>query len=72
MLRRYENLLHIADKIAQADTLEIEMLLNAVLMRYAQLFPDWEICTISLQQDCDRNEQLDRIIDMLQKMKTSS
>ena len=58
--------------IAQADGVEIEKLLKAVLQRYAVLFPDWEVCTISLQKSSDRNEQIDRVIAMLQKMKTLS
>ncbi len=60
----------LVEEIAQAD--EVEKLLEAVLRRYAQLFPDWEVSTISLEKSSDRNEQLDRIIEMLQKMKTPS
>ena len=59
----------LAEKIAQADGVEIEKLLKAVLQRYAELFPDWEMSTISLQKSDDRNEQLDRIIAVLQNMK---
>lgn len=62
----------LAEQIAQADDTEIEQLLKAVLQRYAVLFPDWEISTISLQKSSDRNDQLDRIIATLQKMKTLS
>lgn len=59
-------------EIAKADRAEIEKLLTAVLQRYAVLFPDWEVSTISLQKSTDRNEQIDRVIAMLQKMKTLS
>ena len=59
-------------EIAKADRAEIEKLLTAVLQRYALLFPDWEVSTISLQKSTDRNEQIDRVIAMLQKMKTLS
>lgn len=59
-------------EIAKADRAEIEKLLTAVLQRYAVLFPDWEVSTISLQKSADRNEQFDRVIAMLQKMKTLS
>lgn len=62
---------NLAWEIAQANEIEIEALLDAVLRRYAILFPDWEVCTVSLQKSADRNEQLDRMIAMLQKMKTS-
>ncbi|MBE6944335.1 MAG: hypothetical protein E7453_08840 [Ruminococcaceae bacterium] len=59
----------LTEKIAQASASEIEELLNAVLQRYSVLFPDWEISTISIQKSADRNEQLDRMITMLQNMK---
>ena len=65
-------MLFFIDAIAQADEIEIEKLLKAVLRRYAVLYPDWEISTISLQKSSDRNEQLDRMIAMLQRMKTAS
>ena len=61
-----------AEEIAQADALEIEKLLKAVLQRYAVLYPDWEISIISLEKGSDKNEQLDRMIAMLQKMKAIS
>lgn len=64
-------MLDLIEKIAQADAVEIEELLKAVLQRYAVLFPDWELNTISLQKSCDRNKQIDRIITTLQNMKTS-
>ena len=56
-------------KIAKADTDEIEQILNAVLQRYGELFPDWEIGTVSFEKSTDRNEQLDRMITALQGMK---
>ena len=62
-------MLALYDEIARADSVEIENLLDAVLRRYEALFPDWEISTFSVQKSTDRNEQLDRIIAMLQKMK---
>jgi hypothetical protein len=57
------------EKIAQANTFEIEEILNAVLLRYEQLFPEWEVGTVSFQKSADRNEQLDRMIAVLQGMK---
>lgn len=59
------------EKIAQANEAEIEQLLKAVLQRYAELFPDWEVSTISLQKTSDRNEQIDRLIETLEKMRIS-
>lgn len=35
-------MLDLVEEIAQADGVEIERLLKAVLQRYAVLFPDWE------------------------------
>ncbi len=57
-------------EIAQADTVEIEKLLKAVLQRYAELFPDFQLNTFCLPKDSDRNEQIDKIIRLLQKLKT--
>ena len=62
----------LVEEIAQADGTAIDKLLKAVLRRYAVLYPDWEISTISLQKSSDRNEQLDRMIAILQRMKTAS
>ena len=64
-------MLDLVEEIAQADGVEIEKLLKAVLQRYAVLFPDWELSTVSLQKSSDRNEQLDRMIAVLEKMKTA-
>ena len=64
-------MLGLLTEIKCADEIAIEEILNAVPHRYAELFPDWEVITISLQRSQDRNEQLDRIIAMLQNMKTS-
>lgn len=37
----------LVEEIAQADATDIEKLLKAVLQRYAVLFPNWEVSTIS-------------------------
>ena len=55
---------------ARADGIEIEKLLKAVLQRYAVLFPDWEVSTVSFQKNGDRNGQIDQFISLLTKMKT--
>ena len=60
----------LVEEIAQADAVAIEKIIKAVLQRYAVLFPDWELSTISLSKNSDRNEQIDRIIKILQKLKT--
>ena len=63
-------LLNLVEGIARSDKAQIEKLLKAVLKRYAQLFPDYEVSTISLKKDTDRNQQIDQIIALLQQMKT--
>lgn len=60
------------EKIAQADEYEVEELLKAILRRYAEVFPDWEVSTVSLHKGADRKEQIDRIIKMLESMKQDS
>ena len=60
---------NVLDTIAQADGKYIETLLYAVLRRYAELFPEWEVRTISLERYKDPFVQLDRIIAMLEKLK---
>ena len=62
----------LVQKIAQVDELEMDDVLKAVRQRYTELFPDWELSTISLQKSSDKNEQLGRVIAFLQKMKVSS
>ena len=63
-------LLNLVEGIARSDKAQIEKLLKAVLQRYAQLFPDYEVSTISLKKGTDRNQQIDQIIALLQQMKT--
>ena len=36
-------------KVSTANEEEVDMLLTAVLARYGELYPDWEISTISLR-----------------------
>lgn len=62
----------LVEGVDQANEQEIEELLKAVLHRYAVLLPDLEVSAICLDKYADRNEQLDRIIQVLQKMKESS
>ena len=57
------------DQIKQTKPEELNDILLAVMERYREIFPDWELITISLEKAVDKNEQLDRIISMLDKMK---
>ena len=64
-------MIEVIEKIAQANATEMESLLKTVLQRYAVLFPDWELSVISVEKNADKNEQIDRIIASLEKMKTN-
>ena len=57
-------------KIAQADAEAVDTLLTAVLARYGELYPDWEVCTMSVRKDEDKAKQIDAIIRRLEYMKT--
>ena len=62
----------ILDKIYKATPNEIEQILHATLERYRELYPKWDISTLSLEKAGDKNEQLDRMIAMLQNLKDFS
>ena len=59
-------------EIRQTDADALEPLLNAVLARYSELFPEWEICTVSVHKESDRVAQLDSMISILEKLKAAS
>ena len=37
-------------EIAQVDDMEISDVLDAARKRYNELFPDWEVCTVSIEK----------------------
>ena len=57
------------ERIKTAETEEINDLVTAVLARYRELFPDWDISIVSIEKNGDRNEQLDSIITLIEKLK---
>ncbi len=59
----------IYNKIQEIGTDEIQDILQAVLRRYNQLYPNWEISIISIEKGKDREAQLDRAIALLESMK---
>lgn len=59
------------EEIARADSTQIENLLKAILDWYAVLFPDWEISAVSLPKSPQRDVQIDRMIAVLQGMKSA-
>ncbi len=56
-------------RILQVDAEQIVGLLEAAMQRYRELFPDWEICVISLHKEEDVSAQLDATVEALLKMK---
>ena len=62
----------LAEEIARSGEVEIETLLNVVLQRYAVLYPDYEVMTISFKKSSDRNQQLDRMIELLEAQEKRS
>ena len=61
----------IFDLIDRLTDREIGEVVDAVLRRYNDLFPDWEIATVSINKKEDREEQLNNIIRLLENLKTS-
>ena len=61
----------ILSEINHAKPEELDQILQAVLQRYREVYPDWELITISLEKAVDKKEQLDRIIATLEKLKVS-
>ena len=57
------------EQIAQVDDDHIQDVVRTAIKRYAELFPDWEIGTFSLQKSEDKNEQIDRMIAMLNHLR---
>ena len=57
------------EKIKKAKPEALNDILLAVLERYREVFPDWEIIIVSLEKAVDKNEQLDRTIKLLENMK---
>ena len=56
-------------EISQAQDFEIEEMMTALLKRYRELYPDWEVSVISLKKKDDRNRQIDEVIQFLEKLK---
>ena len=60
---------NLISQILTADARSIESILKAVLQRYAQLYPQWDVSVISLEKEKNREEQIDRIIRFLEQSK---
>jgi len=63
------DLTDVLDYIAGASNMEIPQILDEVLFRYKVLYPDWNLSVVSIEKKGDKNEQLDQMIALLEKMK---
>ena len=61
--------MNILDAVKNAGPDEMSDLVMAVQNRYNELFPDWELSFFTLERKPDKNEQLDSIIAVLNKLK---
>ena len=59
----------ILERIKQAKPEEMSDLILAVQSRYNELFPDWELSFYTLERKQDKNEQLDAMIALIEKLK---
>ena len=57
------------EMIQNAGPDEMSDLILAVQMRYNELFPDWELSFYTLERNKDKNEQLDAMITLIEKLK---
>ena len=56
------------DHLTESNIVDV---LDAVLSKMRVLFPDWEIATFSICKKEDQNAQIDRLIALLENLKTS-
>ena len=59
----------IYEKISVAGADEIGDILDSVLFRYRELYPNWELSVVSIDKTIDKKEQLNEIIKLLANMK---
>lgn len=59
----------ILEKIEEADDLEINEIIQAVIRRYKSVFPGWEVVFLSLPlQSKEREQMIERTIEQLRKI----
>ena len=56
-------------KIREADKMQIGTLVEEVMKRYRELYPEWEILYYSWEKAVDKNQQIDEVIACLERMK---
>ena len=59
----------IIQAISQARDSEVEEMMMALIKRYKELFPDWELSIVAVEKTGDRNAQIDKVIELLEKLK---
>lgn len=57
------------DRINKVDEGQIQQVLDAVLARYTELYPQWAVSVISVLRNADRNLQIDQMIRLLESIK---
>lgn len=58
--------MNICKKIMKTKPEQLQAVLDAVLQRYAQIYPGWSLSVISINTQEDEAEQLSRMIAFLQ------
>lgn len=59
----------IIDHVQSAKAEEMSDLILAVQRRYKELFPDWVLEFICYERSVDKNKQIDRAIELLERLK---
>ena len=57
------------DEIKKIKKEDIQDVVQAVLAQYKAFYPEWDISLLSLEKKGDRNEQIDRVIALMEKLK---
>lgn len=57
------------EMVFAADGEQLHRMLEDVLERYAELYPQWEVHMVSLERSCSRAEQIDRMIELLRALR---
>ena len=57
------------EEIGRIGPEEIQDILDALLTRYRELYPNWDVNIVSLEKRKTKNEQLDEMIALLESMK---
>ena len=57
------------DRIDEVKESQIQQVLDTVLARYTELYPQWAVSVISVLRNADRNLQIDQMIRLLESIK---